>query len=243
MNYLPALLLVNRLSLWLSRVSRFCAGIADEVALIWCKHKGPLGYVFLLNRYITPLGFVVNMSRTDNADAVNYFKCDDEVPLTIFCGVHALYRDSCREIHDFPPYEVIVLARSATRAWLPLAYDTAIFTLTLWHILPSYHRNGAVGHSDVLTVMIIRALPGLKGIAAQLTVVMTSRVITLNLKKQVNAPWDRPNRGWHNSVLRAVQNAPEACAVLTPVSWTVSGSASTKTEHALYRTYFNLHFE
>ncbi|OJA21005.1 hypothetical protein AZE42_02341 [Rhizopogon vesiculosus] len=34
---------------------------ADEVDLIWCKHKGLLGYLFLLNRYITPLGFVVNI--------------------------------------------------------------------------------------------------------------------------------------------------------------------------------------
>ncbi|KAG1743199.1 uncharacterized protein EDB91DRAFT_1126139 [Suillus paluster] len=34
---------------------------ADEVALIWCKRKGPLGYLFLLNRYITPLGFIVKI--------------------------------------------------------------------------------------------------------------------------------------------------------------------------------------
>ncbi|KAG2145213.1 hypothetical protein DEU56DRAFT_789461 [Suillus clintonianus] len=34
---------------------------SDEVAFIWCKRKGPLGYLFLLNRYITPLGFVVNI--------------------------------------------------------------------------------------------------------------------------------------------------------------------------------------
>ncbi|KAG2079948.1 uncharacterized protein F5147DRAFT_784630 [Suillus discolor] len=33
----------------------------DEVDLIWCKHKGLAGYLFLLNRYITPLGFVVNI--------------------------------------------------------------------------------------------------------------------------------------------------------------------------------------
>lgn len=34
---------------------------ADEVDLIWCKRKGPFGYLFLLNRYIMPLGFVVNI--------------------------------------------------------------------------------------------------------------------------------------------------------------------------------------
>ncbi|KAG2071813.1 hypothetical protein BDR04DRAFT_1097830 [Suillus decipiens] len=35
---------------------------ADEVDLIWCKPKfGLLRYLFILNRYITPLGFVVNI--------------------------------------------------------------------------------------------------------------------------------------------------------------------------------------
>lgn len=34
---------------------------ADEVDFIWCKPKGLPGYLFLLNRYITPLGFVVNI--------------------------------------------------------------------------------------------------------------------------------------------------------------------------------------
>ncbi|KAG2758037.1 hypothetical protein P692DRAFT_20710870 [Suillus brevipes Sb2] len=197
---------------------------ADEVDLMWCKRKGPLGYLFLLNRYITPLGFVVNIvgevcycSRCRNfvryQGAMATFGVSI-AELIMLMRVHALYRDrklvavpgilllawvalevclmalgklvphaqqihSCREVYDLPP------ALSATRAWLPLAYDTAIFIMTLWRTWPS-DRSGATGpifqifQSDgilyfivicsaniVLTVMIVRAPPGLKGIAAK----------------------------------------------------------------------------
>ncbi|TFK91965.1 hypothetical protein K466DRAFT_582379 [Polyporus arcularius HHB13444] len=33
----------------------------DEVKYIWRKRKGPLIWLFLLNRYLTPLGFIVNL--------------------------------------------------------------------------------------------------------------------------------------------------------------------------------------
>lgn len=220
---------------------------ADEVDLMWCKRKGPLGYLFLLNRYITPLGFVVNIVALSFFPNWSTERCRNFVryqgamatfgvsiaELIMLMRVHALYRDrklvvavpgilllawvalevclmalgklvphaqqihSCREVYDLPP------ALSATRAWLPLAYDTAIFIMTLWRTWPS-DRSGATSpifqifQSDgilyfivtcsaniVLTAMIVRAPPGLKGIAAKLvfllTVVMTSRV-TLSLK-------------------------------------------------------------
>jgi len=35
--------------------------LADEVRHIWNKPKGPLIYLFLLNRYLIPLGFIVNL--------------------------------------------------------------------------------------------------------------------------------------------------------------------------------------
>ncbi|KAG1869027.1 hypothetical protein DFJ58DRAFT_911364 [Suillus subalutaceus] len=169
---------------------------ADEVALIWCKHKD------LIRSSWVPLsaGFVVNMValtplkgcgfRPKMTGIILLLRCRNFVryqgvmaiigvsiaELMMLMRVHALYRDrrlvavvpgllllvwiavisrnyngssystNTLEIHDFPPYEVIVLALSATRAWLPLAYDTAIFILTLWHTLPSHHRNGVVGH-------------------------------------------------------------------------------------------------
>ncbi|KAG1751054.1 hypothetical protein EDB19DRAFT_1269113 [Suillus lakei] len=204
---------------------------ADEVALIWCKRKGPLGYLFLLNRYITPLGFVVNIVvSVDPPQLVHRGRCRNFVryegamatigvsiaELIMLMRVNALYRDrrlvtaipsllfliwvaleaclmalgemvphtqrvhSCREVYDLPP------ALSATRAWLPLAYDTAIFIMTLWRTLPS-HWNGGAGRilqtfqrdgtlyyivicstNLALTVMIVRAPLGLKSVATQL---------------------------------------------------------------------------
>lgn len=94
---------------------------------------------------------------------------------------------------------------ASASAWLPLLYDTYVFGLTLNRTLPSI-RNKEAGHiirtlfadgllyysvictiNLILTVMIIRAQPGVKNIAAQLelllTVTMMSR-ITLNLKKE-----------------------------------------------------------
>ncbi|KAI0657346.1 hypothetical protein C8Q70DRAFT_1055873 [Cubamyces menziesii] len=34
---------------------------ADEVEYIWKRKKGPLIYLFFLNRYLTPLGFIINL--------------------------------------------------------------------------------------------------------------------------------------------------------------------------------------
>ncbi|KAG1821981.1 uncharacterized protein BJ212DRAFT_1457401 [Suillus subaureus] len=95
---------------------------------------------------------------------------------------------------------------SAARAWMPLTYDSALFAMILWRTLPTVWSKGAgrilpkllidgtlyytviCSANLVLTVMILRAPPGQKGIAAQLvyllTVVMTSRA-TLRLKKQM----------------------------------------------------------
>lgn len=107
---------------------------------------------------------------------------------------------SCREVHD------LSLILSAARAWMPLTYDSALFAMILWRTLPTVWSKGAgrilpkllidgtlyytviCSANLVLTVMILRAPPGQKGIAAQLvyllTVVMTSRA-TLRLKKQM----------------------------------------------------------
>ncbi|KAG1906798.1 uncharacterized protein F5891DRAFT_1003902 [Suillus fuscotomentosus] len=217
---------------------------ADEVDLIWCQPKKILGWLFLLNRYITPLGFVVNIIvltlpnwPTEMTGIKLLLSCRNFVryqgamailgvsiaELIMLMRIRVLYRErrlvvaaagflllvrvaleaclmtlgkivpyvqqihSCHEDYDLP------LALSVTRAWLPLAYDTAIFVMTLWRtyhrneispILPALQSEGILYYivicsaNLVLTVMIVRAPPGLKG------VVMTSRV-TLHLKKQV----------------------------------------------------------
>ncbi|KAG1743492.1 hypothetical protein EDB19DRAFT_2024104 [Suillus lakei] len=217
---------------------------ADEVALIWCKRKGPLGYLFLLNRYITPLG----IRRQYRRNFVRYEMAMATIgigiaQLMMMLRIYVLHRGhrlaiaipgllfvvwvaleayvmargemvplvqqmhSCREVYDLPPYDFSSrwLTLFAARAWMPLTYDSAIFAMTLWHTLPIVRNKGAgrilltflldgtlyyaviCSANLALTVTIVRAPPGQKGVAVQLTVVMTSRV-TLNLKKQAETP-------------------------------------------------------
>ncbi|KAH9854767.1 hypothetical protein C2E23DRAFT_725762 [Lenzites betulinus] len=35
--------------------------LPDEIEYVWKRHKSPLIYLFFLNRYLTPLGFIVNL--------------------------------------------------------------------------------------------------------------------------------------------------------------------------------------
>jgi len=92
---------------------------------------------------------------------------------------HVQQIHSCHEVYDLP------LSLSVTRAWLPLAYDTAIFVMTLWRtyhrneispILPALQSEGTLYYivicsaNLVLTVMIVRAPSGLKGVAAHFLV-------------------------------------------------------------------------
>ncbi|KIK44382.1 hypothetical protein CY34DRAFT_802693 [Suillus luteus UH-Slu-Lm8-n1] len=203
----------------------------DEVDLIWCKPKGLLGYLFLLNRYITPLGFVVNIIAltlpTWSTESCRHFVRYEGAMVIIGVGIaqlimllriYALYREhrlvtaivipgllflvwvalegytmarsemvpiapqihSCREVHDLP------LTLSAARAWMPLAYDSVVFAMTLWRTLPIVLNKGAgriviklltdgtlyytviCSANLVLTVMIVREHPGQKGVTAQL---------------------------------------------------------------------------
>lgn len=107
---------------------------------------------------------------------------------------------SCHGVHDLP------LAIIAARAWMPLTYDSSVFAMTLWRTLWNKEAapiklkmlcNGTLYYTVIcpanlaLTVMIVRAPPGQKGVAAQLvfllTVVMTSRV-TISLRKPLDSP-------------------------------------------------------
>ncbi|EGN91710.1 hypothetical protein SERLA73DRAFT_192123 [Serpula lacrymans var. lacrymans S7.3] len=94
---------------------------------------------------------------------------------------------------------------ASSSAWFPLMFDTVVFVSTMYRAIPSIRHKEAgrilrtmlndgllyysviCGVNLVLTVMIVRAPPGIQNITAQLelllTVAMMSR-ITLNLKKQ-----------------------------------------------------------
>ncbi|KAF9221523.1 hypothetical protein BS17DRAFT_784901 [Gyrodon lividus] len=225
---------------------------ADEVELVWKRNKGLLVYLFLLNRYLTPLGFLVNLvaftlpSWEIKVNTCQHFVRYEGAMTTIgtqvaglmmFLRVRAIYNKnkavvwsvmllflvwvgvnawllthgeavqhasgihSCSMIFDVPLSKI-----ASASAWLPLLYDTVIFTFILkkttlalrkeqtGRIVRTLLADGTLYYSSicavnlVLTIMIVRAPQGLKNITAQLelllTVTMMSR-ITLNLKKQV----------------------------------------------------------
>ncbi|KAG1821330.1 hypothetical protein EV424DRAFT_1401123 [Suillus variegatus] len=113
---------------------------------------------------------------------------------------HSSFIHSCRM-----EFSNSVKGLASSWAWVPLLYDTVVFTLTLNRTLPSI-KNKEAGHivhtlfadgvlfysvmctiNLIFTVMVVRAPEGLKNITGQLelilTVVMMSR-ITLSLKKE-----------------------------------------------------------
>ncbi|KAF9265408.1 hypothetical protein L218DRAFT_861018, partial [Marasmius fiardii PR-910] len=79
---------------------------ADEVEYIWRGRKGPIVYLFLFNRYFTPLGFIINLfgtftdHRTKNLVRCRHFiryegvtvaLAVEAVGLMMFLRVRALY--------------------------------------------------------------------------------------------------------------------------------------------------------
>ncbi|TFK39075.1 hypothetical protein BDQ12DRAFT_722916 [Crucibulum laeve] len=243
---------------------------ADEVELIWQGKKGPIVYLFLINRYVTPLGFMVNLfaylspvwtpercrhfirfEGSMTVIGINivgmlfvYGDISSAYPpssgMMMLLRIYALYyrqraiifgvavllliqftmnawlltrgeavvHNPASGVHACTMiFDPSISAIASSSAWLPLLYDTVVFSLTLYRTYPYIRRksasyvmkrlleDGLIYYSAiftvtaVLTLMIIFAPPGLKNITAQLelllTVAMMSR-ITLNLKKSVH---------------------------------------------------------
>ncbi|KAL0960864.1 hypothetical protein HGRIS_005879 [Hohenbuehelia grisea] len=172
---------------------------ADEVEYIWKGKKGPIVYLFFINRYFTPLGFIINLFVVDDVRSILNFHQKKlllkstpaflAVPHNPGSGVHA-----CSMIFD-PEFSVA----ASSSAWFPLMYDSIVLALTLHRTFPSVKRREAgfilrrlledgllyyaviFSVTLVLTIMIIAAPPG-GFLSASVLVAMMSR-ITLNLKK------------------------------------------------------------
>lgn len=108
---------------------------ADEVEIIWGRPKNLLTYLFLLNRYLTPIGFVINLVAY-SLPSWSFVKCEhfvryegamtavgiQVVGLMMFLRVRAMYRDN--------RYVVILVASLlfiwvAVGAWL-LSHGVAV---------------------------------------------------------------------------------------------------------------------
>ncbi|KAJ3773635.1 hypothetical protein FB446DRAFT_731925 [Lentinula raphanica] len=231
-----------------------------EVKYIWPRvgERKPIVYLFLINRYIMPLGFIINL--------VAYFKIDAEVscmsfvptkirlmtpPLTwktcrhfvryegamtmiginvvglmMLIRIFALYKDqkwvvtgvaslliaeigvyswlmsTGEPVQHHPNITSCTMifgesnpAASSASAWIPLLYDTVIFSLTLHATIPSVRnaqgsaaiyimkqllKDGLIYYSVIcavnlaLTAMIVAAQPGLKNVLAQLELLLSA---------------------------------------------------------------------
>ncbi|KAK1227762.1 hypothetical protein PQX77_009233 [Marasmius sp. AFHP31] len=211
---------------------------AMEVEYIWLREKSWLVYLFLVNRYLIPLGFIINLYVYTTGlphESRNSRLCDrfvryegsmtmigiGIVGLMMLIRVYSLYSKNmivvagvalllalhiginawalthgvrvdhkdpgiraCHMIfHAEKPWEEVL---TSSTAWLPLAYDTVVLSLTLYRALPSFQEaspsreimkrlleDGVIYYgvilaiTIVLTVMMRAAEDGLKNITAQ----------------------------------------------------------------------------
>jgi len=83
----------------------------DEVELIWKRQKSPIVYLFLLNRYLTPLGFIINLyaylSHSMTPEICHHFVRYEGamtmigisiVALMMFLRIQCLYRQ-CKPVY------------------------------------------------------------------------------------------------------------------------------------------------
>ncbi|KAI0766029.1 hypothetical protein BC629DRAFT_1442790 [Irpex lacteus] len=219
----------------------------EEVEYIWKGRKGTFVLLFLLNRYLTPLGFIVNLLAYmspfwTKERCKNYVVYEGSttvvgisiVALMMLLRIRALYHKQkavvvftgvcfCVELsvnawllsHAIPVrhnngihactmiFDESVGWAASAFAWMPLAYDTMVFGLTLYKTVGPMRKKTAGKISQViltdgilyysviltvnlvLTIMLVAAPPGLQNICSHLTVTMMSR-ITLSLRKQAH---------------------------------------------------------
>ncbi|KAG1880001.1 hypothetical protein F4604DRAFT_1954009 [Suillus subluteus] len=142
----------------------------DEIEFIWKGRKGIPVYLFLVNRYLTPLGFIINLvaynlpswgytkaSADDGAHRViaMYRHQRAAIVLAVFLllawiAVTAwLLSNGGPVIHLDNLHSCTMVFNSGSiasaSAWLPLLYDTYVFGLTLHRTLPSI-RNKETSH-------------------------------------------------------------------------------------------------
>jgi len=106
----------------------------DEVQYVWRKFRGPLVYLFMINRYLIPLGFMINLyaylSDWDPETCASFVRYEGSmtviginvVGLMMFLRVKALY-DNNRMI--VWPVAILLALEFGVNAWL-LSYGTPV---------------------------------------------------------------------------------------------------------------------
>lgn len=100
-----------------------------EVEFIWKRSKGPLVYLFLINRYVIPLGFIVNLVAYNleywpDMTCERYVRYEgvmtnfgvEVVGLMMLIRLHALYYDKSRLVIAF--VALILIGETATNVYL-----------------------------------------------------------------------------------------------------------------------------
>ncbi|KAF8843255.1 hypothetical protein BDN67DRAFT_1029219 [Paxillus ammoniavirescens] len=190
--------------------------VVDEVELIWRREKGLLVYLFLLNRYLTPLGFIVNLVgelclchkfvRYEGAMTTIGIQV---AGLMMLLRVRALYKNKKAVFWSVMLVFLVwvgvnawlltfgegmalyfrennVKSMASASAWLPLIYDTLIFALVLNKTQPALHRETS-GH-------IVRTLYA-DGILYYSLICAVNLVLTIMIK---SAPSGVQNIAAHN---------------------------------------------
>ncbi|KAI1790141.1 hypothetical protein LXA43DRAFT_1062298 [Ganoderma leucocontextum] len=147
--------------------------LSEEIEFIWKKQKGPLMYLFFINRYLTPLGFCVNLIGSMTVIGINvtalmmflriYAIYEGRKPVVILVAVLLLvefsvnawlltYGIACTMIFD---QSKVHGAFAAASAWLPLLYETVILVLTL---LRTYQHARDASTGRVMRILVREGL-------------------------------------------------------------------------------------
>ena len=153
---------------------------ADEVNYIWFGSKGPIVYLFLLNRYLTPLGFMVNLYaylspvwtpevcerfiRYEGAMTVTGINV---VAMMMYLRIYALYNQN-RPI--LAGVLALLIVEFSVNAWL-LTHGTRV---------PHHPDSGVVA----CTMIFSRAVPGwLAASSAWLPLIYDTVILALTVNR------------------------------------------------------------
>lgn len=158
---------------------------SDEVEYVWKGNKGPSVYLFFLNRYITPLGFIVNLyayfaTTWTHESCARFVRYEGSmtmigisvVALMMFLRIRALYN---RQIYVQGAVIIILLTYIGVNAWL------------LTHGI-SVHHSSLV---ESCTMIFDPKIGPIAAASAWLPLLYDTVVLLLTLHRTLQSVWRR----------------------------------------------------